>query len=77
MEKRDLFLRMEKSAEGKPFSHFWKECLAAGRANEGLRADWQEQLKEAVEKCGLMADDIWFPSMSERRSRPVVIYNKW
>lgn len=52
MEKRDLFLRMEKSAEGKPFSHFWKECLAAGRANEGLRADWQEQLKEAVEKCG-------------------------
>ncbi|MDL2265735.1 DUF1080 domain-containing protein [Parabacteroides sp. OttesenSCG-928-G07] len=32
---------------------------------------------EAVEKCGLTADDMWFPSMSVRRSRPVVIYNKW
>lgn len=32
---------------------------------------------EAVEKCGLTVEDLWFPSMSVRRSRPVVIYNKW
>jgi len=32
---------------------------------------------EAVEKCGLTVEDMWFPSMSVRRSRPVVIYNKW
>ena len=32
---------------------------------------------EAVEKCGLTAADIWFPSMSVRRSRPVVLYNKF
>ena len=31
---------------------------------------------EAIEKCGITADDIWFPSMSIRRTRPVVIYNK-
>lgn len=32
---------------------------------------------EAVEKCGLTAGDIWFPSMSVRRERPVVLYNKF
>lgn len=31
---------------------------------------------DAIEKCGITADDIWFPSMSVRRNRPVVIYNK-
>ncbi len=32
---------------------------------------------EAIKQCGLTVEDIWFPSMSVRRSRPVVIYNKW
>ncbi len=32
---------------------------------------------EAMDKCGIEADDIWFPSMSVRRSRPVIIYNKF
>ena len=32
---------------------------------------------EAIEKCGITADDIWFPTMSIRRDRPVVIYNKF
>lgn len=30
---------------------------------------------EAIEKCDITVDDLWFPSMSERRERPVVIYN--
>lgn len=30
---------------------------------------------EAVDRCGLTVDDMWFPSMSVRRERPVVIYN--
>ncbi len=34
-----------------------------------------EYCVEAVERCGLTADDMWFPSMSVRRSRPVVLYN--
>lgn len=32
---------------------------------------------EAMDKCGITADDMWFPSMSVRRERPVVIYNKF
>lgn len=32
---------------------------------------------EAIEQCGITVDDLWFPSMSIRRDRPVVIYNKW
>src|SRR2546423_4504223 len=27
-------------------------CVGAGRANEGLRADWQRQLKMAHDECG-------------------------
>ena len=30
---------------------------------------------EADEKCGLTVEDMWFPTMSVRRERPVVIYN--
>ena len=36
-----------------------------------------EYCVEAVRECGLTVEDMWFPSMSVRRSRPVVIYNKW
>ena len=32
---------------------------------------------EAVQACGLTPDDLWFPTMSIRRTRPVVIYNKF
>lgn len=32
---------------------------------------------DAIKECGITADDIWFPSMSVRRERPVVIYNKF
>lgn len=32
---------------------------------------------EAVQACGLTSDDLWFPTMSIRRTRPVVIYNKF
>lgn len=35
-----------------PLHHVWNECVGAGRANEGLRADWQAQLTEAVDRLG-------------------------
>jgi len=49
-----------------PQSTVWKECIGAGRANEGLRADWQEQLalvqKEIgfrfIRMHGLLHDDM-------------------
>jgi len=42
----------DNQAAGTPLAHFWSECVGAGRANEGLRADWQEQLRMAVAECG-------------------------
>jgi len=39
-------------AVGTKFNHYWSKCVGAGRANEGLRASWLEQLKMAKELCG-------------------------
>lgn len=44
----------------------FKECVGAGRANEGLRADWQQQLAMTMKECGfkyirmhgLLTDDM-------------------
>ena len=49
-----------------PFSTMFKECIGAGRANEGLRADWQLQLAYVKKECdfkyirmhGLLTDDM-------------------
>src|ERR1035438_7103387 len=35
-----------------PIDTMIKFCVGAGRANEGLRADWQRQLTIAHRKCG-------------------------
>ncbi len=35
-----------------PLHHVWNECVGAGRAHEGLRADWQDQLREAAGRLG-------------------------
>ncbi len=48
------------------FNTAFKECVGAGRANEGLRADWQEQLACVKKECGfkyirmhgLLTDDM-------------------
>lgn len=45
-------LQADAGAPGTPLKHFWSECVGAGRANEGLRADWQAQLRLAVKECG-------------------------
>jgi xylan 1,4-beta-xylosidase len=44
----------------------FRECIGAGRANEGLRADWQQQLAYVKKECGfkyirmhgLLTDDM-------------------
>ena len=43
---------ISKSSTGVPLEHFWSYCVGAGRANEGLRANWQEHLELAVQHCG-------------------------
>src|ERR1700761_4716057 len=48
------------------FNRSYNFCVGAGRANEGLRADWQRQLRLAKKECGfryirfhgLLTDDM-------------------
>jgi len=47
-----MTIRVTASAPGKPLRHVWSACVGAGRANEGLRAAWQQQLRRAVGECG-------------------------
>ena len=35
-----------------PMNRMYNFCVGAGRANEGLRADWQRQLRRAHAECG-------------------------
>ena len=35
-----------------PTSRMYNFCVGAGRANEGLRADWQRQLRQVRAECG-------------------------
>src|SRR5208337_1078477 len=38
--------------ESGPLDMMFKHCIGAGRANEGLRADWQQELAYAHRECG-------------------------
>lgn len=61
---RSITIDYNKSA-GK-LNTMFKECIGAGRANEGLRADWQQQLAMTKKDCdfkyirmhGLLTDDM-------------------
>ncbi|MHB8637777.1 MAG: GH39 family glycosyl hydrolase [Fimbriimonadaceae bacterium] len=65
-----------RAVEG-PFTNMFRVCVGAGRANEGLRADWQRQLRQAKEACGfeyirmhgLLCDDMGV--YREERGKPV------
>ncbi|HEY0868725.1 MAG TPA: hypothetical protein VGE01_15180 [Fimbriimonas sp.] len=60
-----------------PLGNVSRFCVGAGRANEGLRADWQRQLRLAKEACGfeyirmhgLLTDDM--AVYREERGKPV------
>jgi len=62
-------------AVGKPLHPFWKVCVGAGRAAEGLRATWLEHLKLVQENCGfryvrfhgLFHDDMFVYRVEEGR----------
>lgn len=68
------------TSKAEPFEHYWSKCVGAGRANEGLRAGWLEQLELAKNNCGfqyvrfhgLFHDDmfVYFPKGNGK-----VVYN--
>ncbi|QDO95450.1 glycoside hydrolase [Formosa sediminum] len=45
-------VRVDATANGEKFEHFWSKSVGAGRANEGLRAGWLAQLEKVQEECG-------------------------
>ena len=59
----------------------FKECVGAGRANEGLRADWQQQLSYVHKQCGfkyirmhgLLTDDMAVYT-EDNKGNPVYSY---
>ena len=40
----ERIIHIDFSKTAGPLNTMFKECVGAGRANEGLRADWQQQL---------------------------------
>lgn len=72
-----ITLKADAKDPGKPLAHFWSHTVGAGRANEGLRASWQEQLRLAasmdgfryVRFHGLFHDDMFV--YQEESGRPV------
>jgi xylan 1,4-beta-xylosidase len=51
-QQQPLRINLSATAPGIHLDHYWSHCVAAGRANEGLRGNWQEQLKMTVDACG-------------------------
>lgn len=64
--KKERIIKLNYKNEAGRFNTMFKECIGAGRANEGLRADWQQQLamvkKEIdfkyIRMHGLLTDDM-------------------
>ncbi|WP_300600797.1 glycoside hydrolase [Niabella sp.] len=46
------FINIDFNKTAGPFNTMFKECVGAGRAHEGLRADWQQQLAYVRKECG-------------------------
>jgi xylan 1,4-beta-xylosidase len=59
-------IRVDYGSSRGPLNTMFNECVGAGRANEGLRADWQQQLAYVKKECGfryirmhgLLTDDM-------------------
>lgn len=62
----DRIIKIDYNKTAGKLNTMFKECIGAGRANEGLRADWQQQLAMVKKECdfkyirmhGLLSDDM-------------------
>jgi len=62
----DRIIKVDYNKSVGQMNTMFKECIGAGRANEGLRADWQQQLAMVKKECdfkyirmhGLLTDDM-------------------
>jgi len=79
--KAERIISVGFNKEKGPLNTSFKECVGAGRANEGLRADWQQQLAIARKECGfkfirmhgLLTDDMAVYS-EDRKGNPQYNY---
>jgi xylan 1,4-beta-xylosidase len=79
VEQRVINVDFSKTAGA--LNTMFKECVGAGRANEGLRADWQQQLAYVRKECGfryirmhgLLTDDMAVYT-EDKNGRPVYNY---
>jgi xylan 1,4-beta-xylosidase len=79
-EDTAIRISADASETGKPLVHFWSKVVGAGRANEGLRSTWQEELKTAHDDAGfqyvrfhgIFHDDMFVYREDEKRNP---IYN--
>jgi xylan 1,4-beta-xylosidase len=70
-------ISIDANTAGTPLGDVFRRCVGAGRANEGLRADWQRQLRAAKAACGfeyirmhgLLCDDMGV--YREEKGKPV------
>jgi hypothetical protein len=75
-----IHLTADAKGTGTPIVHFWSKVDGAGRANDGLRATWQEELATAgkydgfqyIRFPGIFHDDMWV-YREDRSGKP--IYN--
>lgn len=51
-ELPERVISIDYGIEKGPLNTLFNECVGAGRANEGLRADWQQQLAYVKKECG-------------------------
>lgn len=76
---QSVSVAVDSESKGVPLNHFWSRCVGAGRANEGLRAGWLEQLTLAKQHCGfefvrfhgLFHDDMFV----YKEEKDKVVYN--
>jgi xylan 1,4-beta-xylosidase len=78
---QERIIPVDFNGEKGPLNTMFKECVGAGRANEGLRADWQQQLAYVKKECdfkfirmhGLLTDDMAVYT-EDKEGKPVYNY---
>src|SRR3981189_2983554 len=51
-QSQEIRISANAQQDGVPLVHFWSKVVGAGRANEALRATWQEELQMAHHNAG-------------------------
>ncbi|MDN3617882.1 hypothetical protein QWY81_00275 [Polaribacter undariae] len=66
-------IKVDVKKDGEVFDHYWSKMVGAGRANEGLRAGWLEQLEQVQKNAGF--EYVRFHGIFHDDMFPVIIEN--